>query len=157
MVKIKNRYSSLTRELDLEGGTEQFELRPDVQPVVVLHEHCEGDALSSVVTQAGAGGPLEIARVTPSHAGAYQVFLYADWNIAVAAQEALSFRLLEITSGVSSIYLWYFNIGRPAGGGRDSILLPKIHIPENYAVVGNLVTTILAADDVTMGILLQPV
>ena len=163
--RIRNRYPSLIRELDLETPPPMFVLGDVALPVVVLHEHCEGVMISATGTVAGAVGPVNILTmfadgldgVLPFAAGAYSFTLFADWNIVVSAQEALSFRVRDSVGGLSQHLLWYFNIGRPAGGGRNSLVIPKVHVPEGSYVTARLETTLAAADDVTMGLVIQRV
>lgn len=155
--KIQNRYPSLVRELDVTDYNPNFTLLDGVTPVVVLHEHCEGDIVGASATQAGAGGPVQIAGALFPRAGAFQITLFWDSNKSVATQEAAYFRIQDSSTGANLGTLWYFNFGYNAGGERGTLVIPKVHVPERAELVGYLATTLVATDQLTMGFSIQPV
>jgi len=155
--KIQNRYEALARELDVSDYRPAYRMTDDVVPVIILHEHCEGSILGDSATAAGAVGPLQVAGAAFSRAGAYQVVLYWDSYKAVASQEAAYFRVQDSSTGLSLGTLWYFNFGYVSGVERGTMVIPKIHVPERSECVGYLATTLVAADQITMGFFLQPV
>jgi len=158
--KIQNRYSALVRELDITEYAPNYRITDDVVPVVILHEHCEGDAQSTAASQDGAGGPTTGAiTLTPNRPGAHQITIYADWSIAVAAREAMRFRIDERTTGATILLLRYLNYGNANGmlAGHFELTFPKIHLPENCQISCDLLTAVAAGDNVTIGMLIQPV
>jgi len=154
--KIQNRYSALVRELDISDYAPNYRITDDVVPVVVLHEHCEGECLAS----SSSGGSLSandiLATITPPHAGAYQITLYADWIIAIAQNEAMAWWIRQGTQNVTLLrYLVYGATGNQAG--HMAMTIPKLHIPEGCIIVGQQMTATAAGDYTTMGLLVQPV
>ena len=154
--KIQNRYSALVRELDITDYTPQYRMTDDVVPVVVLHEHCEGSCRGSAGTIGASGPTAGVASVIPERSGAHQILMFWDSYVAVGAAESAAFYLIDSANGTPVSGLWYFDFGY-GGMERGNLLIPKIHIPENTSVRGDLLSTLAATNFLTMGLLLQPV
>lgn len=156
--RIKKSYQSLYRSLDLEGNFPSLEFESNAVPVVIIHEHCEGDAQGASASQDNAGGPLTIASVTPPRTGAYQIMIYGDWNVAIAAREAMSWRVQDPNSGTTLILLRYLNFGNTGmTTGHFCEVIPKIHLEEGVVVNARLDSAIAINDNVTMGLLVVPI
>jgi hypothetical protein len=164
---IKKRYEALARSLDLETSNPQFYLEDSAVPVVLIHEHCEGDCFGYSNVAAGNTWPTTIVSslnslaVQPGNvlfkAQAYQMLLYASWDMGVAATEDLSFKLYA-SGGITLATLWAIKFGfGPMSQGALSLLIPKIHVPEGSYLLGTADSAGLAADSLRMGFLLQPI
>jgi len=153
--RIQKRYDSLHRTLDLETSVPGFVLIETATPVVLLHEHCEGDCVAASATLSGAVGPAQIASTQVLRAGAYQVLLYYDGN--AAAQEALAFYLSSSLTGQNLATLWYANFGVGGVGGRDAVVIPKLHVNDGQEIRAYLVTAMGVGDQITAGVTVQPI
>ena len=156
--KIRKAFSSLARSLRLQPAQMDLELQDDVVPVVLIHEHCEGDSVAASATMAGpnAGGTL-IAAQAPEE-GAYQVILTVQWLIAIAAAEPVQFRIRDRTTSADGTLLWFTYIGQTGAlTGERQMLIPKLHIPGNSNIEFDVLTAILVGDEVTASVLLQPI
>jgi len=160
--KIQNRYNALVRELDISEYAPDYRLVDDVVPVVMLHEHCEGDCITNAATVA-ASSPTNIIASPVLRAGAYQVVLYMSWEKAVATAEACSFRIMSNATtlaldGNSLALLWYTDFGVSANDPKSrTLVIPKVHFPELSQLVCRLETSLIVNDYLTMGFVLQPI
>lgn len=153
-IKIQNRYSSIVRELDLSGSP-NYELQETVVPVVVLHEHCGDVSNGNSASRDGAGGAEFLATYTFPVSGSYQITMYMDWSIAVSAREAARFYIGSPSDDIR-LLLWYINFGNTNNqAGHAEMTIPRVHIREGERLLANLVSVILAADNVTMGFVVQ--
>jgi len=153
---IKKRFESLVRALGLETSSPEMVFQDEAYPVVLIHEHCEGDLLTAQSQLAGAGGPVQIAYVLAPRAGAYQLTMYWDSYVAAAADEAASFRIQTDVGGVSQKTIWYFYFGRQTVE-RGIHTIAKIHLDEGMLISAQLETALIATNYLTMGIALQPI
>ena len=154
--RIKKRFESLVRSLNLETNTPEFVLEDAAVPVVLIHEHCEGECLMAASTISGIQAAQTIVSIPIPTAGAYQVLMYWDSYTGASSQEAAAF-YLSSPVGVYVGPLYYFNFGYAANAERGSLLIPKIHINEGQVIRGEFLTALIAGNQLTMGLLVQPI
>jgi hypothetical protein len=157
---IQNRYSALARELDIKDYAPAFVLGDNVTPVIVLHEHCEGDASFVAIAYPGvlaAATTLLAIPVTGGvTAGAYYVRAEFSWVIAVAAIHAMDF-LVGTTTVLGGL------ICRSAYGGADDLTgrhvieVPKMHVQDQGVFYFRNAVEHLAADYLAVSLFIQPV
>lgn len=161
--QIQNRYASLFRSLDLKGPGFKPMLRDDVQPVVVLHDHCEADCAFTFLNQPGATGAallLALPVVGGLKAGSYKLRFELQWNIAAATAtfRRMNFNLANIASGSLGAVLWEVGFGTAnRQAGSDVFTLEKIHVPEGTVFYAVLADAVLAADHLILNMFLQEI
>ena len=155
-MKILKNYQSLYRELTLESPFPNLDFQSEVVPVVILHEHCDGEFEIASASLGGVQAPQNLFTIPFPVSGAFQIAMYCNWLIAIAAQEAFRFTIdLGATHWKT---IWYLDVGYAgATAGREQWVIPKLHIPEGAVLRGELLTTTAAGDFLTMGAVIQPI
>jgi hypothetical protein len=147
-----NRYSSLSRELDLQGSPGPFFLEEAVIPVVLIHEHCEGERQGTGAFNVGAiaAGDWGVPFVIPK-AGAYQVSGGISAAVAVGLVGStqnvmLTDRPVGSAPGTLGRTLMSFSWGvTQMTSIQDTFVIPKVHFDEGREMVW--VSTALAVND----------
>ncbi len=162
--KSQNTYASIIRELNLQGVADDFELHGNITPVVVLHEHCEGERFGTGATLVGIGAAGDFGAAVPiPHAGSYQISYQMQVAIAVAlVGTAKALVLTDRPMGAAggslgrTLALFYFG---PAGlqAYASEGHMAKIHFQEGREVVWVQTVALLANDLLSCAAVFQPV
>jgi len=163
--KIQNRYSDIVRELDITDYTPNYRITDDVVPVVILHEHCEGERVGIGGTSIGvlAAGDIGSVLVLP-RPGAYQLTIYVQSRISVAVPAGKLLFLVDRVQGSAA-----GSLGRTLFAGLHGpanmqsidaqLTYPKLHFDEGREVAWVIPagSNLIAADALNVFAIFQPV
>ena len=162
MAKTRKRYPSLLKELEADGTIGQLDILETVQPVVILHEHCEGSYQTINGGFAGiTAAPNEAFSITLPRGGAFQVIAQVYASVAVVlvgTTEVVTFRSRSTTLADAGVAFLRFDWGSAGIQSiAQTVVIPKIHFDEGTDLIMQLGTALIANDFVFGLLTVQPV